>query len=168
MILRKNYSDYEIVSRLWDSTIQINKCWLYIGDNSDRYGRLSLGKTHKSERASRLSAHIFLGLDIDNPHEQSNHKEICPNKNCWNPDHLYVGNQSQNINDSIINGTHFNSSKTHCKNGHEFTEENTIITNYGNINGRKCRICQRKMKLKSSRKLQNLRRYEKKLKMRIG
>lgn len=35
---------------------------------------------------------------------------------------------------------HVNASKTHCKNGHEYTEENTYHKKSG---GRECRICQK-------------------------
>lgn len=40
--------------------------------------------------------------------------------------------------DASNNGTHVNGSKTHCKNGHEFTPENTRVEATGS---RRCRTC---------------------------
>jgi hypothetical protein len=42
--------------------------------------------------------------------------------------------------DQVRNGRHHNASKTHCKQGHEFTPENTYTSPSG---GRRCRQCQR-------------------------
>lgn len=50
----------------------------------------------------------------------------CNNKPCFNPEHLYQGMQAQNIQDQITAGTHKETSKTHCKFGHPFDENNTI------------------------------------------
>ena len=54
-------------------------------------------------------------------------------------ENLAWGTPSQNRLDSVRNGTHHNARKTHCKHGHEFTPENTIITKDGRRN---CRTCQ--------------------------
>ena len=40
---------------------------------------------------------------------------------------LYYGSRSQNELDKVKHGTHQNASKTRCKNGHEFTPENTRL-----------------------------------------
>lgn len=45
--------------------------------------------------------------------------------------------RSNNL-DLVKHGTHWQSSKTHCKNNHEFTTENTYIRAEG---GRKCKRC---------------------------
>ena len=49
----------------------------------------------------------------------------CDNPPCVNPTHLRLGSQSENQFESVSKGRHCNAAKTHCKNGHEFTEENT-------------------------------------------
>jgi hypothetical protein len=54
-------------------------------------------------------------------------------------DNLAYGTPSENSLDSIRHGTHPSASKTHCKHGHPFDEENTIIR----PGGRKCRTCVR-------------------------
>lgn len=56
----------------------------------------------------------------------------------WNNkvDNLRWGTGADNAQDSIRNGTRF---KTHCKRGHEFTEDNTRISSK---NGSKnCKVC---------------------------
>lgn len=40
---------------------------------------------------------------------------------------LRYGTQSENLYDAVRHGTHFWAKRTHCKNGHEFTPENTRI-----------------------------------------
>lgn len=55
------------------------------------------------------------------------------------PGNLYWGTPSDNLRDSIRNGTHVNSNKTHCKQGHPFDSENTYFN--PNRPGRTCRTC---------------------------
>jgi hypothetical protein len=45
---------------------------------------------------------------------------------------------SSNNADLVRHGTHWQARKTHCKNGHEFTPDNTYIRREG---GRKCKRC---------------------------
>lgn len=125
----------------------INGCWLYPTTEKSPYGY------YKSYRVNRLSAWIFLGLDLDDLSIFALHKVVCKNKNCWNPDHLYLGDESNNTLDTIKAGTHFNKNKTFCKNRHEFTLQNTYyIKRY--IKGveksyRICRICKNNSALRS-------------------
>jgi hypothetical protein len=70
----------------------------------------------------RLSLFLVNKLKL-NDKLQALHKEaICTYKNCWNPEHLYVGTQSDNMRDAIITGNHFwiknkKQRKTHCECG---------------------------------------------------
>lgn len=65
----------------------------------------------------------------------------CDTKGCLNINHLKSGTQKENIEDMFKKGratAHlFNKNKTHCKNGHEYTKENTKT----NKSGRECRLC---------------------------
>lgn len=56
------------------------------------------------------------------------------------PSNLRYGTKGKNTLDSVGHGTHNNARKTHCKRGHEFTEENTDFRSGGS---RRCRTCLR-------------------------
>ncbi len=115
--------------------IEIADCWEWTGClDTSGYGKLTF-------RRRQLGVHrviwlllvgvIPTGLTIDH---------LCRNRRCCNPDHLepvpHRVNVSRGHGISVINAM-----KTHCKYGHEFTEENTIRvrTRAGN---RHCRTCQ--------------------------
>ena len=53
---------------------------------------------------------------------------------------LYWGSPSENRYDAVVNGRDYNARKTHCKWGHEFTEENTRKSRR---NTRVCISCER-------------------------
>lgn len=107
-----------ILKQLEKKTVQINGCWLYTGGSktTDGYRRIKI--EGKYIGIHRLSAYIFLKLDLSNNEQLANHKPICSSKVCWNPEHLYVGTHLQNIKDYLAAG-HYNSKKTHCKRGHK-------------------------------------------------
>lgn len=50
---------------------------------------------------------------------------------------LHWGTRSDNGHDSVVHGTHPQARKTHCKNGHEYSPENT----YQYQSERGCRTC---------------------------
>lgn len=54
---------------------------------------------------------------------------------------LEFGTQSANALDSVWHGTHNNARKTHCKNGHPFTEQNTYWQPGLRPTRRDCRTC---------------------------
>ncbi|MFA4052641.1 NUMOD4 domain-containing protein [Mycobacteroides chelonae] len=55
------------------------------------------------------------------------------------PGNLYYGTYSDNQFDAVANNRHYEARRTHCQNGHEFTDVNT------RMDGRKrrCRACSR-------------------------
>jgi hypothetical protein len=112
-------------------------CWLYKkGIHKTGYAYICIdGKKYSIHR---LSMYVFNNFDLTSELNIL-HKLICPNKNCWNPEHLYIGDQSDNMIDTVKKGNHNNSSKTHCINGHEFNEWNTSYYH----NKRICKMCKK-------------------------
>ena len=79
-------------------------CWLFNGSKSwQGYGWIGL-ISRKVEKVHRVSAMFFLGYDLQDKSIQVNHIRECPNRHCWNPEHLYLGNQYQNNHDTIALG----------------------------------------------------------------
>jgi len=73
-------------------------CWLWQGGKSSHFGH---GKTSFHDRTitiHRLAMHLIKGFDLMSDNHIL-HKLICPNRNCWNPEHLYEGNHQDNMND---------------------------------------------------------------------
>ena len=65
---------------------------------------------------------------------------LCRNRPCINPEHLEVVDNFENM----MRGNNFaakQARQTHCKNGHEFTPENTGLSRDGE---RSCLTCRRK------------------------
>jgi hypothetical protein len=112
-------------------------CWLWKSSKTNGgYGRTSFNG--KNESLHRISAHIFFNLDLNNRHIQANHK--CKNRHCWNPNHLYIGTQSDNIMDAVFSKTLGSLNKNNlCQKGHELTPKNT----YTYCGRRSCRICRK-------------------------
>ena len=85
----------------------------------------------------QLVAASFIGPAPD--HTEVCHLDDVPSNNhCTN---LYYGTHQQNMNDYVRNGHHPLANRTHCDNGHEFTDESTHSRSNGK--GRRCIICQR-------------------------
>lgn len=123
------YDKEQILDILKQNTTYRDNCWCYnkyINDHG--YGQLRVGgRKGKLERVNRLSAWIFLDLDLNDKRLNSLHKLICPNKNCWNPEHLYIGTQKRNNEDAFENGVgrlarHFQKNQILCIRGHELTK----------------------------------------------
>ena len=64
-------------------------------------------------------------------------------------ENLRWGTQSENLKEATVNGRNVNANKTHCKNGHEFTPENTYLKASGS---RECRVCSYQAKMAWQRK----------------
>lgn len=123
--------------------IDSNGCWLWKGFvHPNGYGGTSYkGKPTKVHRAMYMAVH---GVTLTKKKPQQSICHTCDVRRCCNPDHLWVGSQSQNIRDSVIKGRHQEISKTHCERGHEFTPENTAYRKGREGRPtRSCKMCQR-------------------------
>lgn len=117
-------------------------CWLWkFGKTTAGYGVIFFNGNQYY--VHRLSARFFLGLEND---EYACHKNECPNKHCFNPEHLYPGNDKTNQEDRA-------EEITHCVAGHEFTSNNTYIARNAKFPKRQCRECKaRREKERRARK----------------
>lgn len=115
---------------VWTGCIQSRN-----GRTAGGYGQCQYGLTHRVAWMLRFGA-IPRGLCVC-------HK--CDNPPCVNPDHLRLGTIADNQREMRLKGRAVNplalsqAAKTHCSNGHEFTDENTAIAR-GN-GQRVCRMC---------------------------
>lgn len=106
---------------------------------------LGFGTHHKHE-VHVLVAAAFLG-------PRPTGMQICHNDG--NPanntvENLRYDTPSENMQDSLRHGTHFQASKTHCPQGHEYTPANTRYSvTPGGFNKRTCRICKREQTRRS-------------------
>ena len=133
----------EIVEKLKTSVTSRDGCWLTnLKPDKDGYPRAWI--TPKMRRAS----HAYYAIYNDDFPAGKLIMHSCDNPSCVNPEHLIIGDDKMNMKDRDSKGRDANGimykyrNSTHCKNGHEFTEENTY-TRTRKEGGRQCRICHR-------------------------
>lgn len=112
-------------------------CWEWTASVTQfGYGRMSWkGRIY---RVHRLSAHYWLGLELGGK-VVVRHK--CDNPPCFNPSHLGLGTQSDNVNDMMERGRWAGGGKRllTCPKGHPLSGANEKKTR----TGRRCRECSR-------------------------
>lgn len=125
----------DVFERFWQiSPEPMSGCWLWDGAHHGRgYGRVTINyRTRSAHRAvyEMVRGPIPEGMELD-------HK--CRLTCCVNPDHLEPITHRENVvrGDAPAKLALLNGSKTHCKRGHPFDEENTHYV----PGGRSCRAC---------------------------
>ena len=111
-------------------TINEHGCWL-VNQSLDEDGYHVTSYKGKSVRCHRKVYELVNGDIADNL--VCDHY-YCNTRNCVNPDHIMVTTSKENTQ----RGISYNREKTHCKQGHEFTSENTWYEHNGSRHCRKC------------------------------
>lgn len=115
-------------------------CWIFTGNrNVQGYGRLSVGGRPRT--VHRLMYEIARGpipAGMFVCH-------ACDTPACFRPDHLWLGTNRENTQDSVRKGRHrtagaWRAEKDHCIHGHEYNSSETRRTPDGY---RQCRACVR-------------------------
>lgn len=106
-----------------------NGCWIWMGQRTERgYGKWRGLRAH---RVAFVLDGKPLAADMALDH-------LCRNTSCVNPTHLEAVPNDVNV----MRGNGYmaqQARKTHCKHGHPFTPENTIVR--GGRGSRQCRVC---------------------------
>jgi hypothetical protein len=110
-------------------------CWNWTRSRTpDGYGRISW-RGH-GERVHRVAAHLAFGFELAGEGSVLHH---CDNPACFNPGHLYVGSQKDNVRDMVERGRGYQGPEkwSVCKNGHALEGDNLVI----HSGRQRCRIC---------------------------
>jgi len=135
----------DLLERFWKKVEKTDSCWNWTAYTIRGYGQFRYdGKGVYAHRFSYelLKGKIPDGLTLDH---------LCRNRKCVNPDHLEPVTNKENI----LRGegiTAKSARQTHCKNGHEFTLENTIRRK-DQPNNRICKICNSERSKKYKKRL---------------
>lgn len=125
---------------------ELGPCWVYSSPRNGRggiYGHKSMEKPDgQAVLVHRLAFFLAHGRW---PEPCALHR--CDNPPCvkavddeYGPAHVVEGTRTENQHDMTAKGRHGMGSKTHCKRGHAFDDENTRISPAGK---RRCKACLR-------------------------
>lgn len=128
--------------RFWnrvDTSAGIDECRPWTGSKySSGHGRFVVEGTRQQGAHRWVMDRLAGGLGSK---ELVCHR--CDNPPCCNPNHLYIGSYFQNVQDRENRGRSgsgkVNAAKTHCPQGHEYIDTNTLVKR----GMRNCRTCHR-------------------------
>ena len=116
----------------------ISGCWNWTGcTDTGGYGTMRINR--RLELVHRVSAWCFLGFALRSSLHVLHH---CDNRRCFNPKHLFIGTNLDNVRDRDRKGRHASRRQRLCLRGHSLSEPNLYI-----FNGR--RICKECAKLRT-------------------
>lgn len=127
----------------WDRVEKSEGCWLWTGATTKGYGRVWFeGKVWLAHRLAWFLTFGEVPPELDH---------VCRVRACVRPDpeHLEPVTHRENVARGLFGEKwRERSEQTHCKNGHEFTEENTYVS----PRQRGCRTCRREAATRYNRK----------------
>jgi len=125
--------------RLREKTERVGDCLLWTGKIAPN----GYSKAIRQEGGKRRSYYVHRIAYVaahGEPDARLTIDHLCKNRSCVEPSHLEAVTWKENI----LRGdgpTALHARKTHCAAGHEFTDENTILTKTSAGWGRNCRKC---------------------------
>jgi hypothetical protein len=148
-----NYLDARLPDRFWSKCVPEPNtgCWLWLAvTNRQGYGRIVMNQ--RLQLAHRVAYEALVGivpvgLELDH--------FTCSTPLCCNPAHLRAVTHTENMRRStrLVEAGRVRAAKrTHCVNGHEYTEENTWRRPGAPLK-RSCKTCERDQLRERRRKL---------------
>jgi hypothetical protein len=136
------FSGLTLQERFWSKVTILgnDECWTWNGAQIPcGYG--SFFYNGRARLAHRIAWELKYGKDIPDGMHACHH---CDNKQCVNPNHIFIGTAFDNMRDAWNKGIthiprHDKQYMTHCLRGHELTPENTTVEK--KTGRRRCRKC---------------------------
>lgn len=121
-----------VSDRIWKFVRKTETCWIWTGSIAAGYGYISVNS--KPQKAHRVMYELLVGPIPDGKELDHVRARGCTTTRCVNPDHLEPVSHAENMK---------RRRNTHCREGHELTEENTYTYHGKTGVRRQCRICER-------------------------
>lgn len=137
--MRRQRKMRPMLDRFWEKIDTSNgpdACWPWTAGTSGEYGEFAT-RPGVPALASRLAWELTYAEKIP---DTLCALHSCDNPPCCNPKHLFLGTRGDNSRDKHAKGRDWQSQRTHCPFGHEYTPDNLKP----NPNGRDCRDCHRR------------------------
>jgi len=94
----------DVIARIRAKTIFDGECWRFTGKKvGGGYG--GIWYKDRTIRIGRLICHLYYNADLKDHSWVACHTDNCRFHDCWNPTHLKIATQQDNVNDQIRTGS---------------------------------------------------------------